>query len=285
MKTTDVIAAIDGSPASDAVLRWAEAEAAATGARLRVVLAYHWRRPRTVAATQDLAGLAHGRAEVIVEAATEDVHRRRPGIAVSGHAVFGDAADVLTGMAADAAMVVVGSRGHTALSAALGAGVGTRVATHAHGCVVVVRGRAGADAGPVVVGVDGSHTDNRLLHTAFEEAARRGCGVVAIRCFADPAPPWGIGIPVLALSPAPTRATLHAELADDVERWREKYPGVPAEARMPCGDPASVLLDASREAQLLVVGGRGTVSALLLGSVSHRMLLHSDCPVLIARGD
>lgn len=49
--------------------------------------------------------------------------------------------------------------------------------------------------------------------------------------------------------------------------------------------PGPALTDASRRAQLLVVGarGRGELSGLLLGSVSQSALHHADCPVLVVR--
>ncbi|MGI5239693.1 universal stress protein [Dactylosporangium sp. CA-139066] len=252
MNGTDVIVGIDGTAASDAALRWAAAEAAREGARLRVVLA----APR-----------AGEWATLTVAAAVHATRAARPGLEVTGRTVVGDPADVLTCVAAGPALVVVGSHDRTALAEALHGATGTRVAMRARGHVVVVRGRADAGTGPVAVGVDGSHTDNRLLSTAFEHAARHRCEVVAVR--AVPAPD-------------PDRVTLLAELTDDLERWHQKYPTVPAFARTPAGDPASALVDVSGEARLLVVGGRahGPAAALLAGSVGQRLLYHSRCPLL-----
>ncbi|GAA2357354.1 universal stress protein [Dactylosporangium salmoneum] len=274
MKGTDVVVGIDGTPACGAALQWAADEAARSDARLRVVVAF----PRGDEDDRRAAVAA-------AQAAAAVVRANRPGLDATGSAVPGDPATVLEAMAAEAALVVVGSRGHTALSAALGGGSGTRVALHARGGVAVVRGRAGA-AGPVVVGVDGSHHDNRLLATAFEHAARRGCEVVAVRVLTPPVTPWGDGIPAL-MPTARDRATVLAELTDDVGRWHEKYPTVPATARVPIGEPASALLDASGEAQLLVLGGRahGPAAALLAGSVVQRLLFHADCPLLIMHGE
>jgi hypothetical protein len=78
----------------------------------------------------------------------------------------------------------------------------------------------------------------------------------------SPAAPWGIGIPPLSDNPVPARATLLAELADDLERWHRKFPNVPAYGRMP---------------------GRahGLAAALLAGSGGQRLLYHSGCPLLI----
>ncbi len=50
-----------------------------------------------------------------------------------------------------------------------------------------------------------------------------------------------------------------------------------------CGSPASCLIDAARDADLLVVGtrGRGGFTGLLLGSVSQQLAHHSPCPLVI----
>lgn len=51
------------------------------------------------------------------------------------------------------------------------------------------------------------------------------------------------------------------------------------------GPPASVLVDAARDADMLVVGsrGHGGFTALLLGSVSQQLAHHAPCPLLIHR--
>jgi len=51
------------------------------------------------------------------------------------------------------------------------------------------------------------------------------------------------------------------------------------------GHAAGILVDASREAALLVVGSRGrsAFSGMLLGSVSQHCAQNATCPVLITR--
>ena len=51
------------------------------------------------------------------------------------------------------------------------------------------------------------------------------------------------------------------------------------------GHPAKILIEHSRNADLLVVGarGRGSVAGWLLGSVSQEVLRHSSCPVAVVR--
>jgi nucleotide-binding universal stress UspA family protein len=52
------------------------------------------------------------------------------------------------------------------------------------------------------------------------------------------------------------------------------------------GGAVASLLDASKTAQLLVVGsrGRGGFDGLMLGSVGLQCAMHADCPVVVVRG-
>ena len=67
--------------------------------------------------------------------------------------------------------------------------------------------------------------------------------------------------------------------------WGEKYPDVPVQRIVARDRPAHRLLEQARGAQLVVVGsrGRGSLSGLFLGSVSHALLHHAPCPVVIVR--
>ena len=60
----------------------------------------------------------------------------------------------------------------------------------------------------------------------------------------------------------------------------------PATELLVCeGDPAQVLIEESREADMLVVGsrGRGSLAGALLGSVSQNCASHAQCPVTVVR--
>ncbi|HEV8480018.1 MAG TPA: universal stress protein [Candidatus Eisenbacteria bacterium] len=65
--------------------------------------------------------------------------------------------------------------------------------------------------------------------------------------------------------------------------------GAPVTRHLLMGSPADVLLRVAEREQveLVVVGARGLgrVRELLLGSVSHRVIYHATCPVMVVHGD
>ncbi|MEV4695757.1 universal stress protein, partial [Micromonospora echinospora] len=74
-------------------------------------------------------------------------------------------------------------------------------------------------------------------------------------------------------------------LAESVAGIAERWPDVPITREAVHARPVAALTEASRDAQLVVVGrqGRGELSGLLLGSVSQGILHRSACPVAVVR--
>ena len=64
---------------------------------------------------------------------------------------------------------------------------------------------------------------------------------------------------------------------------RERYPDVEIEVHLGRGHADNVVLEASEECDLLVVGsrGHGGFASLMLGSVSNRVLHHAQCSVAV----
>ncbi len=180
--------------------------------------------------------------------------------------------------------MVVGNRGRGGFASLLLGSVSQQVATHAITPVVVVRGRDNPSSGPVVVGVDGSPAADAALGLAFEAAALRGCELVAIRVHPTPATAFALGVPPVPYDAEAASAEERVELEECVARWRDKYPRLAVETRTADGSPAQVFVDASRTAQLLVVGSRthSSLGAIVLGSLGVALLHHADCPVMVA---
>jgi nucleotide-binding universal stress UspA family protein len=134
----------------------------------------------------------------------------------------------------------------------------------------------------IVVGVDGSEPSNEALRWAADYAGLTGASIQAVISWNYPAN-WGIGGAVLDWSP---EADARRVLAETVARvLGTDFPvGVNQVVRE--GNAAKVLLDETKDAQLLVVGsrGHGGFAGLLLGSVSSNCAEHAECPVLVIHG-
>jgi nucleotide-binding universal stress UspA family protein len=148
-----------------------------------------------------------------------------------------------------------------------------------------------AVAGRIVVGVDGSELGGAALAWALEEAKLREATLVAVHAwtFVPPGPiaePGMVPVPAgdLAGDLAAERNVANAVLDDAAERAAGT--GVEVERRLVESSPGDALVEAARGADLLVVGshGRGSLASALLGSVSHHVLKHAPCPVVVVRG-
>jgi len=87
----------------------------------------------------------------------------------------------------------------------------------------------------------------------------------------------------------PTGNSFRAAAQEAVDRVAEVFADGSAQvnAYVRAGTPAEEIIRAANEldVDLIVVGGRGkgAVEAILLGSVSYRVLHHAPCPVLVTR--
>jgi nucleotide-binding universal stress UspA family protein len=138
----------------------------------------------------------------------------------------------------------------------------------------------------VVVGFDGSATARTALQYGAQEALRRRCGLRIVHAFGWPIvlPPFHAPYDEHDQGPRAAMLDLLAQTAHDV---RADHPQWPVTTRLIDGSPGAVLVGASRDAQLLVVGHRGLggFAGLLVGSVAAQAAEQSRCPVVVVRGD
>lgn len=140
----------------------------------------------------------------------------------------------------------------------------------------------------IVVGVDGSETSQEALRLGLEEAGLRGSRVRAVQAWTAVPPmsmsdPSGMGVDFgMPLDPEPIRLAMETSLRETVEAVAGER-AAEVERVLVEGPAADVILDHAGDAELIVVGqhGRGAVSSLVLGSVSHHILQHARCPVLV----
>lgn len=133
----------------------------------------------------------------------------------------------------------------------------------------------------IVVGVDGSACSLAALRWAIEEGRLRGAKVHAVIAWSYPhVSTYHEAAHALKLPLAEDAA---ATLERAVEEAAGEDPGVEIETEVVESRAAPALVEAGKDASLLVVGSRGLggFTGLLLGSVSQQCAQHSPCPLVI----
>ena len=130
----------------------------------------------------------------------------------------------------------------------------------------------------ILIATDGSETSRRAVKEGLILAAAVGAQVTLTTVVHDSPPTFG-GEPGAPSSPA--MQIINDALRDAADR------GVPSEYQIVAGDAAEEIarLADSLDVDLIVLGSRGlgTVRGALLGSVSHGVLNHTHCSVLVVR--
>lgn len=281
-----IVVGVDGSEPGLRAVDWAADEAALRGAPLRLVYASLWERYEGARLAEDLGEPSERvRAEDIVDGAARRAHLRRPDVKITTEVLPEEPEYTLLRESRTASLLVTGTRGRSALTEALLGSVSLTVAAHAHCPMIVVRGSHDnralpATHGRVVVGVGERPTSSAAVRFAFDEARRRGAEVEALRAWRCPAHET-TDHPLLAGEPA----RVHEEQA--VKALEAALQDAPADVRLHRrtveGHARNMLVDASRDADLLVIGAkrRQRHFGLQLGRVTHGVLHHSACPVVI----
>jgi nucleotide-binding universal stress UspA family protein len=147
-----------------------------------------------------------------------------------------------------------------------------------------------AGIGRIVVGVDGSQHSEAAIKWAVRMARGMGSEVVAV--FAIAPPVYFDGGFLAPVVPPQFDEEWRAGMKNEFEAvWCKSLrdAGVRYRTIMQDGRPASVIAQVadSVNADVIVIGrrGRGGVAELVLGSVSHELVLHSKRPILVISTD
>jgi nucleotide-binding universal stress UspA family protein len=281
-----LVVGFDGSQSSIAAVRWAAAEALARNAAVSVVSAYAM-PPAIDSYGLGLAGLAV-QLEVMEETAWQQLRdvaaqvlAEHPALGLDYEAVDELPVDALRRRAADADLLVVGSSRMGALRSYLLDSVSSGVLTESPCPVVVVPEVLHERSGRIVVGVDGSEQAGSAVRWAVDEADRSKAELVVLHAweypyrFANTGAGRGAELAAVDAAILVEQAVAAARargLANVVEQLVE-------------GGAVQALLDASVNADLVVVGsrGRGGFKSMLLGSVARATAGHAACPVVVVR--
>ena len=137
----------------------------------------------------------------------------------------------------------------------------------------------------IVVGVDGSPSSRTALTWAAAEAADHRADLVVINVWEHTLPPPAGSVSVSEhYVPDPSQRTAE-DLVKIIKEDLGEDPPVLVQPHVKQGNPAKVLIEQSRDADLLVVGtrGHGGFAGLVLGSVSQHVAAYAKCPVAVVR--
>ncbi|MHC5909304.1 universal stress protein, partial [Streptomyces sp. S6] len=133
---------------------------------------------------------------------------------------------------------------------------------------------------PVLLGLRGDADDDAAVY-AFQEAERRKSPLRVLHAPLHRHTVPELPSPIPGDSPGLRRQAQqeHAERAVPrfgVARLREAHPDVPVDISAVTTDPAHALLEAGREASVVVIGTHRHP-----GAVAHTLLSRSHCPVVL----
>ncbi len=285
-----IVVGVDGSVNAAAALSWALQEARARRAPLEAVYVWHessisYGAPGYVPLSQDDVD---DLARKILDAAMSTLSVSTDEAKVDLRAAIGVPVEVLTEAveAPEAAMLVLGARGHGGVSGLLLGSVSHAITHRSSKPVAIIPTGWTADgssaiARNIVVGVDGSEGSERALAWAVAEAAARSSSVEAVMVWSRPSPVLPAHLPLGAIAGVGEDSKVLDVLREFVAKV--DAPGVPVECTIVEGHPAEALLERSSAGQLLVIGsrGRGRAREALLGSVSHAVTHRTAVPVVV----
>jgi nucleotide-binding universal stress UspA family protein len=136
----------------------------------------------------------------------------------------------------------------------------------------------------IIVGIDGSDRSERALEWAVNEAAMRNAPLTVLTVRQVAQGHWGgtVAHPEDHALAEESRQVAQEATDKALAQLGEARPASVA-VRVVSGIPAEQLLDAAKDADMIVVGSRGAggFARLLMGSVSTQVTYHAHCPIVV----
>ncbi|MFF8268470.1 universal stress protein [Streptomyces sp. NPDC016562] len=282
-----VIVGVDGSQSARQAALWAAAEAVRRERPLHVLYAADT-DGRALYLSAPTVERIHRAGRALLDDTAAALAQRHRDLSVTTELSRAAPVPSLHRCAGRRGTIVVGNRGLGGFNSLMLGSVGLKTVMGAQTPVVVVRGvddgaetgaDTGAETGAVLAAVR-DEQDLAVARHAAREAAVRGASLRMLHV-------WhvlqSVGSVVSMLDDVEEIAAEHARRLNAVaDRIREEFPAlsVRAEAEKSVS-VAGVLVEASRDADLLVMGGRRSSAGMgpTLGRATHSLLHHSHCPV------
>lgn len=278
-----IVVGVDASHHASYAADWAAREAEQRGVPLHIIHALDADPSSALAGPGVYSTHVHAVTEAGEQLLSEFGYRiasAHPSISVTTELVHQAAAGALVVASQHAGLLVVGARGRGGFAGLPIGSVSARVVAHAHCPVIMLRDHDQRSAfdGEVVLGMQEGQAEETMLF-AFEQAARAGVGLRALHAWA---PYPGHALDYLSDNGILARQATERMVAD-LAAVREKFPQVPVKISVERGHPAAVLVGASAQARLVVVGAHRHLGPLSLsvGPVIHGLLGHAYSPVAV----
>ncbi|MFE1293957.1 universal stress protein [Streptomyces sp. NPDC058731] len=301
-----ITAALDGSPQSLTAAEWAAREALLRDVPLHLVHALG-RQPSMYAPPGGVPwpplslDVQSNWADRMLREAEATIARHHPRLRVTTDRVTEEPVPALLAAAEKADLLVLGSRGLGGVAGFLVGSVAQAVVAGSRRPVVLVRGglrpedehqpRAfGSGTTPfrdVVLGLNSATPDNTVIGFAFEAASQRAAKLRVVHGRRPNLPYYDQGGDLNAELHDELTGEMHRALSEALEPWRQKFPGVEVTEQAVIGKAGSHLVEASRDASLVVVGRRlrRTAIGAAIGPVAHAVLHHATAPVAVVPHD
>jgi nucleotide-binding universal stress UspA family protein len=269
MRTGRIVVGAQASAGSLAALAWALPECRLRAAELVLV---HAVDPGDAARATESAAARHAAGYAELEMHREAAARVAPEVAVSAELVDLPAGEALVAASEHADLIVLGSRGQQDLTTSALGSVAHRTAVHARCPVAIVHAQTAPSRREhprrIVVGVADAPAARAALRFAAEQASLVDGTLQLVLCTEDGGRTHPATVDQLA--------AVRAELAD-------QHPALAIEGAVADVEPVTALLDASREADLVVLGCHHSEDpwASRIGAVASGVLGRASCPVVL----
>jgi nucleotide-binding universal stress UspA family protein len=265
------IIGVDGSEQSRVALDWGLARAAESGASVELL---HVADDSFLSESVAFLSEAQQASEQMLAAEREYALSTGFTGSITGTAVVGHPIAEVEEASKRADLVILGAHAGSKLAGSFFGTRAVKIAAVAHCPVAVVPFETEGDPAPgIVVGVDGSDASQKAVAYAAERASMRGVPLIAVYAWMPPLTP---GLEYLWSEELveSQRSAAEEAIAIGTAGLASRYPDLEIERRIVQAPPVAALLQAAENADMIVVGsrGRGGISRLLLGSVSHGVL-------------
>lgn len=276
---------VDGSEGSKAATRWAAREAGSLGLKLFLAHAYspHHAMGSFHTAAYPLTPIENRLLpQNVLAAAAREAEKILPPDRVDASALRADARSALLQVASESRMLVLGDERHPALSRLVTGSIIAPVAAHSPVPVVAVPAnwQDSPAHGVLIVAVKDRDSSSALVRHAFQMAAAHNARLRLVHAWEFLAQ-YDNAIAAHAALPDWERRA-QADLTELLDQIAPDFPSVQAAVELVHGQPAQVLVDASSEADLLMITRRPRAFPFgHLGGTGRAVLRETRCPTMV----